>query len=129
MDQIERLQAINQAIWLRDNCERISREMLIDRLRELSDCGLFSSRQLAKICNNKLSHASISQYIEKRSNSGGKIAPESLEDVREALFSKERGAISYPHIKSALEAGTSQTMVSRMTGINQSGISRMLSNG
>jgi hypothetical protein len=128
VNQIERLQAINEAIWIRDNSPKISREILIERLKEISSYGLFSSRQLAKICNNKLSHASISQHIKKNSNSGGKIAPESLEDVREALFSKERGAISYPHIKSALEAGTSQNMVSKMTGINQSGISRMLSN-
>ena len=129
MDQIERLQAINEAIWIRDNSSNISKEMLIERLKDISVYGLFSSRQLSKICNNKLSHASISQHIEKGNNSGGKIAPESLEDVREALFSKERGAISYLHIKSALEAGTSQNMVSKMTGINQSGISRTLSNG
>jgi hypothetical protein len=129
MKSIDRLQAINEAIWIRDNSALISRDVLVERLREISEYGLFSSRQLARICNNKLSHTSISFYIEKNSNSGGKVAPESLEDVREALFSKERGAISYPHIKSALEAGTSQNMVSKMTGINQSGISRMLSNG
>jgi hypothetical protein len=76
-----------------------------------------------------MSHGTISNYTQKKTNSGGKIAPESLEDVREALFSKERGAISYPHIKSALEAGTSQNMISKMTGINQSSISRRLSNG
>jgi len=129
MDQIQRLQAINEAIWLRDNCERISKELLIERLRDLSGYELFSSRQLAGICGNTMSHGTISNYTQKKTNSGGKIAPESLEDVREALFSKERGAISYPHIKSALEAGTSQNMISKMTGINQSSISRRLSNG
>jgi hypothetical protein len=129
MKSIDRLQAINEAIWIRDNSALISRDVLVERLREISEYGLFSSRQLARICNNKLSHTSISFYIEKNSNSGGKIAPESLEDVREALFSKERGSISYPHVQRALEAGTSQNMVSKMTGINQSGISRMVSNG
>jgi hypothetical protein len=126
---IDRLQAINEAIWIRDNSGLISRDVLVERLREISEYGLFSSRQLARICNNKLSHTSISFYIEKTSNSGGKIAPESLEDVREALFSKERGSISYPHVQRALEAGTSQNMVSRITGINQSSISRKFSDG
>lgn len=129
MQQIDRLQAINEAIWLRDNCERISKELLIERLQDLSVYGLFSSRQLARICGNLISHSTISNYIQKRTRAGGKIAPESLEDLREALFSKERGAISYPHVKNALEAGTSQNMVSRTTGINQSSISRKLSDG
>jgi hypothetical protein len=129
MDQIERLQAINEAIWIRDNSHNVSRDILIDRLKEIAGYGLFSSRQLSRICGNRVSHASISLYIGKNTNSGGRVAPESLEDVREALFSKERGAISYPHVKSALEAGTSQNMISKMTGINQSTISRRLSNG
>jgi hypothetical protein len=129
LQQIDRLQAINEAIWLRDNCERISKELLIERLQDLSVYGLFSSRQLARICGNLISHSTISNYIQKKTRGGGKIAPESLEDLREALFSKERGAISYPHVKNALEAGTSQNMVSRTTGINQSSISRKLSDG
>lgn len=128
MNSMHRLQAINEAIWLRDNCQRISKEILIERLRELSAYELFSSRQLARICNNAMSHGTISNYVEKSTRGGGKIAPESLEDLREALFSKERGAISYPHVKKALEAGTSQNMVSRVTGINQSSISRKFSN-
>jgi hypothetical protein len=127
LQQIDRLQAINEAIWLRDNCERISKELLIDRLKDLSAYDLFSSRQLARICGNALSHGTISNYTQKKTRGGGKIAPESLEDLREALFSKERGAISYPHVKNALEAGTSQNMVSRITGINQSSISRKFS--
>jgi hypothetical protein len=129
MESMTRLQAINEAIWIRDNCERISRDLLIDRLQEISEYGLFSNRQLARICNNKVSHALIGQYTKKNTNAGGKIAPESLEDLREALFSKERRSISYPHVQSALEAGTSQGMVARITGINQSSISRKFADG
>lgn len=124
MEQIHRLQAINEAIWIRDNCERISKELLVERLQEISEYEVFSSRQLAKICKNKLSHTQISVYTQKSTKSGGKIAPESLEDLREALFSKERNNVSYLHVKQALEAGTSQGMISRLTGINQSLISR-----
>ena len=124
MESMTRLQAINEAIWIRDNCERISKDLLIDRLQEISEYGLFSNRQLARICNNKVSHALIGQYTKKNTNAGGKIAPESLEDLREALFSKERKRISYPHVQRALEAGTSQGMVAMVTGINQSSISR-----
>lgn len=129
MESIARLQAVNEAIWIRDNCERISKDMLIDRLQEISEYGLFSNRQLARICNNKVSHAMIGQYTKKNSNAGGRIAPESLEDLREALFSKERRSISYPHVQKALEAGTSQGMVAKITGINQSSISRRFADG
>lgn len=124
MEQIHRLQAINEAIWIRDNCERISKELLVERLQEISEYDIFSSRQLARICKNKLSHSQISAYTQKATKSGGKIAPESLEDLREALFSKERKRVSYLHVKHALEAGTSQGMISKLTGISQSLISR-----
>lgn len=129
MESMARLQAINEAIWIRDNCERISKDMLIDRLQEISEYGLFSNRQLARICGNRVSHALVGQYTKKNSNAGGRIAPESLEDLREALFSKERRSISYSHVQKALEAGTSQGMVAKITGINQSSISRRFADG
>ena len=128
MEQIHRLQAINEAIWIRDNCERISKELLIERLQEISEYGIFSNRQLARICKSKVSPSLIGAYTRKSNNVGGRIAPESLEDLREALFSKERGRTDYAHVKRALEAGTSQGMVARVTGINQSTISRKFAN-
>lgn len=122
--QTNRLQAINEAIWIRENASKISRELLIERLQELSEYTLFSNRQMAKICGNKISHNVLGMYIQKSNKSGGNFNPTSLEDIREALFSKERKRINYNAILRALEAGTSQGVVSKLTGISQSTISR-----
>jgi hypothetical protein len=124
IEQIHRLQAINEAIWIRDNATKISRDLLIERLQELSEYSLFSNRQMAKICGNQISHNVLGVYVQKSDKSGGKLNPTSLEDIREALFSKERKRINYNAILRALESGTSQGMVSKLTGISQSTISR-----
>ncbi len=126
IEQIHRLQAINEAIWIRDNAEKISRELLIERLQELSEYDLFSNRQMAKICGNKISHNVLGGYVQKSDKSGGNFNPTSLEDLREALFSKERKRVNYNAVLRALESGTSQGMVSKLTGISQSAISRKL---
>lgn len=122
--QTNRLQAINEAIWIRENANKISRDLLIERLQELSEYSLFSNRQMAKICGNKISHNVLGGYIQKSDKSGGNFNPTSLEDIREALFSKERKRINYNAILRALEAGTSQGVISKLTGISQSTISR-----
>ena len=122
--QTNRLQAINEAIWIRDNAHKISKELLIERFQELSEYTLFSNRQMAKISGDKISHNVLGGYIQKSDKSGGNFNPTSLEDVREALFSKERKRINYNAILRALEAGTSQGMISKLTGISQSSISR-----
>jgi hypothetical protein len=129
MKSIERLYAINEAIWIRDNAQRISVPALVEKLQDLAEYKLYSSRQMANICGGVLKHNTISGYLSKSDKSGGRFNPASLEDLREALFSKERGRIDYVSVKNALDSGTSQGMVSKLTGINQSMISRKFSNG
>ena len=124
MEQMHRLQAINQAIWIRDNYKRLSKDSLIEKIQELAEFRIFSGRQISKICGGSLSHVVISSIVSKTDKSGGRFDPVSLEDIREALFSKERGRTDYKSVKNALDAGTSQNMVARLTGINQSAISR-----
>lgn len=128
MKSIERLYAINEAIWIRDNAQVISVPVLIEKLQNLAEYKLYSSRQMANICGGVLKHNTISGYVGKSDKSGGRFNPASLEDIREALFSKERGRIDYVSVKNALDFGTSQGMVSKLTGINQSMISRRFSN-
>jgi hypothetical protein len=123
-DQLHKLYAINEAIWLRDNSQNMSKEVLINRVIELAEYDLFSNRQLATICNGAMKHNTIGQYVKKTDKSGGRFEPRSLEDIREALFSKERGRVDYNSVRKALKWGTSQGMISKLTGINQSAISR-----
>jgi hypothetical protein len=123
-EQLNKLYAINEAIWIRDRASTMSKEMLIEKLQELAEYDVFSNRQLSAICNGIIKHNSIGLYVKKADKSGGRFSPASLEDIREALFSKERGRVDYKSVEKAIFAGTSQGMVSKLTGINQSSISR-----
>ena len=128
MDQIHKLNAINEAIWIRDNALRVSKEILIERIQDLAEYEVFSNRQLAKICLNAIGYNTIRAYVNKSDKSGGNLAIESLEDIREVLFSKERKAISLDAIRRVLATGTSQGMLSRLTGVSQTLISRSVTN-
>jgi len=123
-EQLNKLYAINEAIWIRDRASTMSKEMLIEKLQELAEYDVFSNRQLSAICNGIIKHNSIGLYVRKADKSGGRFSPASLEDIREALFSKERGRVDYKSVEKAIAAGTSQGMISKLTGINQSAISR-----
>jgi hypothetical protein len=127
-EQLNRLYAINEAIWIRDNAKNMSKEVLVEKLQNLAEYDVFSNRQLSAICNGIIKHNSIGLYIKKQDKSGGRFSPLSLEDIREALFSKERGLVDYKSVEKAILAGTSQGMISKLTGINQSSISRRFVN-
>ncbi len=124
MEQETRLYAINEAIWLRDHAHKISMDLLYLRIQEIAEYGVFSSRQIANISGNIVSHATISRFIKKDDKSGGRLNPKSLEDIALALFSKARKRIDYSAVERALEAGTSQGMIAKLTGISQSTISK-----
>lgn len=128
MNQMQRLEIISVAIWLRDNATTISNEELLEKCIHLSSFGIFSNRNITRLISKRFSHATIGRHTNKTSRNGGAIAPESLEDIRDALFSKERKAIDYEAVARALKKGTSQNMVTKLTGISQSSISRRISN-
>jgi hypothetical protein len=119
-----RLQAINLAIWIRDNSKKIEREVLIYNIQDLAEYDIFSNRQIQAICRNELSYTTIGGYTNKTSKNGGKLNPESLEDLRDILFSRHNDQINYKAIERALQAGTSQGMISKLTGVAQSTISK-----
>jgi hypothetical protein len=118
------LQAINLAIWIRDNSKKIEREVLVYNIQNLAEYDIFSNRQIQAICRNELSYTTIGGYTQKKSKNGGNLNPESLEDLRDILFSKHNDQINYKAIERALQAGTSQGMISKLTGVAQSTISK-----
>lgn len=118
------LQAINEAIWIRDNAKKIERSLLVERLQDLAEYSVFSNRQMQAICGNVISYTTIGGYTRKTSKNGGRLAPESLEDIREILFEKHNGRINYKAIERVLQCGTSQGMISKLTGVAQSTISK-----
>lgn len=124
VEQQHRLFAIHEAIWIRDNAKKISRELLIEKAQDLAEYGLFSNRQISKISGGVLNHVTLSAYIPKENKTGGRFSPQSLEDIAQVLFSKERNRIDYASVKRAMDLGTSQGMIARLTGVSQSSISK-----
>ena len=121
---VHRLQAISMAIWIRDHAKAISQTALLEKMQEIAEYELFSNRQLAKISGNAVSHVTIGNFAPKTSKSGGRLEPKTLDDIREILFSKNRGRTNYKIVVDVVNSGTSQGMVSKLTGINQSTISK-----
>lgn len=124
MNQMQRLEVISVAMWLRDHATTTSNEELLDKCVYLSSFGVFSNRNITRLISNRLSHATIGRHTQKTTRNGGSLAPESLEDIRDALFSKEANRIDYEAIFRAIKRGTSQNMIAKLTGIPQSSISR-----
>lgn len=124
MDSIKTLEAVNLAIWIRDHSGTATKESLLASILELSSYDLFSNRQLAKICRNRISYPTIRKYTLKNNKSGGRINPNSLEEIRDILYARHNGVNNYNLIKIVLEDGTSQGMISKLTGVPQSSISK-----
>lgn len=124
MNPILKLQAINMAIWIRDNSRRVDRAVLVEQLQNLAEYELFSNRQMERICGGIVSHTTIAGYTRKSTKTGGRLNPDSLELIREIMFMKHDGRIAYDLIGAVLDAGTSQNMLSRLTGVAQSTISK-----
>jgi hypothetical protein len=124
INSIHQLQAINLAIWIRDNARKVDREVLVYNLQNLAEYNVFSNRQLQAICLGELSYTTIGGYTQKKTKNGGNFSPESLENLREILYAKHNGQINYQAIERALTQGTSQGMISKLTGVAQSTISK-----
>jgi len=118
------LQAINLAIFIRDNARTMDKDVLVWRLQDLAEYEVFSNRQMQGICRGRLSYTTISGYTQKSSKSGGNLNPDSLEDIREILYGKHNDQIKYQIIERVLAEGTSQGMISKLTGVAQSTISK-----
>lgn len=118
------LQAINLAIFIRDNAQNMPKETLVWRIQDLAEYDIFSNRQIQSICRGKISYTTIGSYTQKSSKSGGNLNPDSLEDIREILYGKHNDQIKYQVIERVLKEGTSQGMISKLTGVAQSTISK-----
>lgn len=118
--------AIALAIRLRDDSETVERDDLLPLVKQVCDFGIFSNRQVAKIANNKVHHNIIAKLSRKSTKTGGAINPKSLEDIRELLFSSELGSVDWDVAKRVIKAGTSMTMICKLTGISKTTMSRKI---
>ena len=118
--------ALNKAIWLRDKVNDLTKEEVIFHIKDLATHDIFSSRQLSAIVNGTVHHATISKLIGKKNRTGGNLNVGTLDILRHILFTRADSGTDYNLIASALSMGTSQGMVSKLTGVNQSTISKKL---
>lgn len=119
-------QALNEAIHLRDHADTMTQDAVIVAIKNLSKYGMFSARQLAAISNGRVSHHTITKIINKTDKTGGNLNAGTLDILRNILYSRANGVTDYKLVADAVSGGTSQGMVSKLTGIPQGSISKKL---
>ena len=125
-EDLMRLRAINEAIWIRDHSADLNRQDLFKVIQDISEYNIFSFRQIALMTGNIISHQTISKICSKRDKTGGKLIVSDLEKIRDLFYGRSNGSVNYKLAKDIINNGTSQCMISRLTGIHQSSISRKI---
>jgi predicted transcriptional regulator len=124
--QIRTAEALNEAIWLRDNVAQMDKEKVKEGIVKLGDYKIFSCRQLSAIVNGVFDHGAIAKIVKKEDKTGGALNVGTLETLRNILYSRANSRTDFELIKKAIEEGNSQLMISKLTGVSQSSISRRL---
>lgn len=119
---------IAKAIALRDNAQSMTRAEATKAVIEVASYGLFSARQIEKICQKKVSHSTISRAVLKSRKSGGKLNPEDLENIRTIIFAKSMNQIDWNLVADVIARGTSPEMLQKLTGLQPTMIRRKVSN-
>jgi len=125
-NDLMRLRAINEAIWIRDHSENLERKDLFKVIEDIGEYNIFSARQIESMTNGIVSHQTISKLCKKNDKSGGKLKITDLEKIRDLFYGKSNGLVNYLLAKEIAENGTSQGMISKLTGISQSAISKSI---
>lgn len=118
--------ALNEAIWLRDHAENMTKQQLFDAIVSIGEYELFSNRQISAIVNGLVNHTTVGKLIGKKDRTGGNLNVGTLDILRNILYSRANSRTDYKLIADAVGLGTSQGMVARLTGVNQSSISKKL---
>ena len=124
--EMEVAAALNKAIWLRESVDGFDREQIIKHIKDIATHDVFSSRQLSAIVNGEIHHSTISRMIQKKTKTGGNLNVGTLDILRTVLYSRANETTDYSLIAKAVGMGTSQGMVSKLTGVNQGTISKRL---
>lgn len=129
MDRTEALRvasALNEAIWLRDNIHILSRVDIEDAVKRIGEFDVFSNRQIQAITAGRISRQVVAKITGKSDKSGGSLNPGSLELLRSVLYRRAESESDFDLITQAIELGTSQRMISKLTGVSQSTISKKM---
>jgi hypothetical protein len=129
MDRLQEMkvaEALNYAIWLRDNVNELGDFDLTECIQALGKFDIFSSRQISAIVDGKVPHGKITKLIGKTDKTGGNLNVGTLDILRNILLTRADDGTDYKLIASAVGMGTSQGMVAKLTGVPQGTISKKL---
>lgn len=126
MNKHDLVMALAISIRLRDQSETAEKEELLPLVKQVCEYSLFSNRQISNLTKCKIHHNVVAKFSNKRNRTGGAINPNSLEDIRTLLFSYETGAVDWDLVSKVVSAGTSMTMLSKITGISKTTMSRKI---
>lgn len=118
--------AVAKSIQLYKDAEQLDREEILKFAKEISELNVFSNRQIEKIAHNRINHLAIGKVTGKTSKNGGKLNPATLEIIRDLIFQFNDGRINWELVDRAVELGTSQSLISRLTGISKTQINRRM---
>jgi hypothetical protein len=124
MNNLQRHRLLSQAVWLKERNATLNKGEVFFYITELDTLGEFSIKQLSNIANNKISASSLYRYLVKKPRKGGRLNTGSLKDLFELFKEAELGVVDYRVVKRIMNAGTSQNVIARLTGISQSSISK-----
>ena len=118
------LRAINEAIWLRNHASRLSKQELFSIVEDIGEYGIYSARQISAMTEGILSHQTVARLCKKSDKTGGRLSVDSLEDIKECFHDRVNKRVNYKVVKRILDAGTSQGMLEKLSGISQAKISK-----
>lgn len=119
-------QALTDAIYLRDHAENMTKQELFDAVVSIGEYDLFSNRQISAITNGLVKPKVVGELVKKRTKTGGNLNVGTLDILRTILYSRANKHTDYKLIRQAVSEGTSQGMVSKLTGVSQGNISKKL---
>lgn len=123
-NDINTMRAINEAIWLRDNATRLPRQELIKIVTDITRYQVYSARQISVLTGGILSHQTVARLGGKTAKTGGRLSPESLDDIKQCFHDRVSKNINFITVKRVLDSGTSQGMLKKLSGISQAKISK-----
>ncbi len=124
MNKHDVVMAIAKSIQLYKNAETMEKPEILKLAREISELNIFSNRQIEKMAHNRITHLAIGKVTGKTTKNGGKLNPASLELIRELIFEFSDGKINWEKVGQVVRMGTSQNLVSKLTGISKTQINR-----
>lgn len=119
------LRAINEAIWLRDHAPKLDKEKLFETVEDIGEYGIYSARQISALTGGAVSHQTVARLCNKTDKSGGRLNPVSLDKIKACFHDRINGAVDRGIILEIVNSGTSQGMLSKLTGISQTRISKI----